>query len=116
VPKVAWRAAIAAMLGASGLDRIGRSIVTSDAHVDGNAVGGLMIDVFGREMTDARGSCAECGATNPLGALIAYTRAPGDVLRCPACGTVMLVAVALPASVRVSFAALRWVEPSSAAS
>jgi hypothetical protein len=85
----------------------------SDDHVDGNALGGLLIEVFGREMTDARGCCADCGAISALGALIAYTRAPGDVMRCPACGTVMLVAVALPTGVRVSMAALRWVEPSA---
>jgi hypothetical protein len=84
--------------------------MTGDSHVDGNALGGLMTDVFGREMTDARGCCAECGAINALGALVAYTRAPGDVLRCPACGTVMLVAVSLPAGVRVSVVAVRWME------
>ena len=62
-------------------------------------------------MTDARGCCAGCGAISALGALIAYTRAPGDVLRCPACETVMLVAVSLPTGVRVSLAAVRWLEP-----
>jgi hypothetical protein len=85
--------------------------MTDDAHVDGNALGGLMNEVFGREMTDARGCCAECGAVSALGALIAYTRAPGDVLRCPACDAVMLVAVALPTAVRVSVAGVLWVEP-----
>ncbi|MDX6647492.1 MAG: hypothetical protein QOK29_5117 [Rhodospirillaceae bacterium] len=85
--------------------------MTGDAHVDGNALGSLLIDVFGREMTDARGCCAGCGAINALGALIAFTRAPGDVLRCPGCGTVMVVAVVMPTGLRVSFEALRWVEP-----
>jgi hypothetical protein len=85
--------------------------MTGDTHVDGNALGSLLIDLFGREMTDARGCCAGCGAVNALGALIAFTRAPGDVLRCPGCGTVVLVAVALPGGVRVSLVALRWVEP-----
>jgi hypothetical protein len=86
--------------------------MSGDSHVDGNAVGGLMTDVFGREMTDARCCCADCGAVSALGALIAYTRAPGDVMRCPACGVVMLVAVALPGGVRVSMASLRWIEVS----
>jgi DNA-directed RNA polymerase subunit RPC12/RpoP len=85
--------------------------MSGDTHVDGNALGGLMTDVFGGEMTDARGCCGECGAINALGALLAYTRAPGDVLRCPRCGAVMLVAVGVPTGVRVSFAAVRWVEP-----
>jgi len=87
--------------------------MTSDAHVDGNALGGVLIDVFGREMTDARGCCAGCGAVTALGALIAYVRAPGDVLRCPACEAVVLVAVAMPAGVRVSLPGLRWLEPAT---
>ena len=82
-----------------------------DAHVDGNALGGLLAELFGREMTDARGCCGDCGAVNALGAMPAYTRAPGDVLRCPACEAVMLVAVSLPAGVRVSLGAVRWLEP-----
>jgi hypothetical protein len=85
--------------------------MTGASHLDGNALGGLLAELFGREMTDDRGCCAGCGAVNALGALLAFTRAPGDVLRCPGCGTVMLVAVALPGGVRVSLAALRWVEP-----
>jgi hypothetical protein len=85
--------------------------MSDDAHVDGNALGGLMNELFGREMTDARGCCDDCGAVNALGALPAYTRAPGDVLRCPACEAVMLVAVSLPAGVRLSLAAVRWLEP-----
>ena len=85
--------------------------MSDDAHVDGNALGGLMRDVFGPEMTDARGCCDECGAVNALGALVAYTRAPGDVLRCPDCAAVMLVAVSLPAGVRFSLVAVRWLEP-----
>jgi hypothetical protein len=85
--------------------------MTDETHLDGNAVGGVLIDAFGREMTDARGCCGACGTVNPLGALHAYTRAPGDVLRCPVCGNVVMVAVALPAAVRVSFVALRWMEP-----
>ena len=35
--------------------------MTDDNHVDGNAMGGLLMDVFGQEMTDARGCCASCG-------------------------------------------------------
>jgi hypothetical protein len=82
-----------------------------DDHVDGNAVGSLLIDVFGREMTDARACCAGCSAISYLGAFIAFTRAPGEVLRCPGCGTVMLVIVALPTALRVTFVAMRWLEP-----
>ena len=85
--------------------------MTGEDHVDGNAVGSLLIDAFGREMTDTRGCCAGCGAIDHVGAFIASTRAPGQVLRCPACGAVMLVIVALPTGLRVSFVAMRWLEP-----
>ena len=84
--------------------------MTSDAHVDGNALGGVLMELFGREMTDARGCCAECGAINRLGALIVYDRAPGDVVRCPGCDAVILVAVERPTGLRFNFVALRWVE------
>ena len=54
--------------------------MSDDRHLDGNAVGGLLIEVFGREMTSARGCCDGCGAINPLGAVLAFTEAPGVVL------------------------------------
>jgi Family of unknown function (DUF6510) len=79
-------------------------------HVDGNAVGGRLIDVFGRDMTATVGTCADCGAVNALGAVLAYTEAPGDVLRCPGCDAVLLVAVHVRAGYRVTIESLRSVE------
>jgi DNA-directed RNA polymerase subunit RPC12/RpoP len=61
--------------------------------VDGNAIGGLLIDVFGTEMTAARSTCATCGATRPVAELIVYRRAPGTVVRCRTCGSVLMVLV-----------------------
>lgn len=84
--------------------------MTSDDHLDGNALGALFRDLFGREMTDQRGCCDVCGAINLLGAAKAYRDAPGDVVRCANCGTVVMVAVPMPTGLRVSFQALRWVE------
>ncbi len=51
--------------------------MSDDRHLDGNAVGGLLIEVFGREMTSARGCCDGCGAINPLGAVLAFTDGAG---------------------------------------
>ena len=84
--------------------------MTSDAHVDGNAMAGLLMELFGREMTDARSCCSDCGAVNRLGALIVYDRGLGDVARCPDCGAVILVAVERPSGLRFHVAGLRWVE------
>jgi Family of unknown function (DUF6510) len=58
--------------------------------VDGNAVGGLLDEVFGREMTGSRCQCVHCGAVAMLGTLMAFTQAPGVVLRCPECEEVVL--------------------------
>ena len=85
--------------------------MANDAHLDGNAIGGLLIEVFGREMTHARGACSACGAVNAVGALIVYRSGPGDVVRCPGCTTVLVVATPLRDGPRVHFSALRWLEP-----
>jgi hypothetical protein len=84
--------------------------MTTDGYVDGNAMGGALMEMFGREMTDVLGRCAECGEINRLGALIVYDRAPGQVARCPGCDAVILVTVERQTGLRFHFAALRWVE------
>ena len=61
--------------------------------VDGNAIGGLLIDVFGTEMTAASSTCATCGASRPVAELVVYRRAPGTVVRCRTCGSVLMVLV-----------------------
>ena len=66
-----------------------------DRHVDANAIGGLLIQITGREITLEAGTCLDCGAVNPLGALIVYRDCPGYVCRCPGCGAVQLVIVEL---------------------
>ncbi|HET9286423.1 MAG TPA: DUF6510 family protein [Gaiella sp.] len=61
--------------------------------LDGNAIAGLLADVFGQEMTLATGTCASCGASGEVGTFVVYTRAPGTVARCPACTSVLMVLV-----------------------
>jgi Family of unknown function (DUF6510) len=61
--------------------------------VDGNAIGGLLIDVFGTEMTAASTTCATCGTSRPVAELVVYQRAPGTVARCRTCGSVLMVLV-----------------------
>ena len=61
--------------------------------VDGNAIGGLLIDAFGAEMTAASSTCATCGATRPVAELVVYRHAPGTVVRCRTCGSVLMVFV-----------------------
>jgi Family of unknown function (DUF6510) len=56
--------------------------------LDGNAVAGLLAEVFGAEMTTARGTCNGCGAVEAVGAVRVY-KAAGFVLRCPHCESVL---------------------------
>jgi len=59
--------------------------------LDGNAIGGLLHDVFGTEMTTAVGTCATCGATAQVAELVVYLRAPGTVVRCRNCLGLLMV-------------------------
>ena len=58
--------------------------------VDGNAIGGLLIDVFGTGMTAADSICGTCGTSRPMTELVVYRRAPGTVVRCRTCGSVLM--------------------------
>jgi Family of unknown function (DUF6510) len=63
------------------------------APLDGNAIAGLLFDVFGAEMTTALGVCASCGARGPIAESEVYLRAPGAVVRCRVCRDVHMVFV-----------------------
>ena len=61
-----------------------------ERELDGNALAGRLEALFGVDMTAVPGRCANCGVVNMVGAMRAYTDAPGAVLRCPACDEVVL--------------------------
>ena len=61
--------------------------------LDGNAIGGLLRDVFGTEMTAAIGTCASCGATGPVAETLVYLHAPGTVVRCRNCTGLLMAFV-----------------------
>ena len=61
----------------------------SDAmRVDGNAIAGILGEVFVQEMTAARIACGGCGKVEPVGAEHAYMQAPGS-RRCCHCDSVL---------------------------
>jgi hypothetical protein len=62
--------------------------------VDGNAIAGVLEAVFGGDVTAVPGRCAHCGTVNAVGALHAYVRGPGSVLRCPSCEGIVMRVVA----------------------
>jgi hypothetical protein len=63
-----------------------------DGCLDGNAIAGLLRELFDREMTGVLRGCASCGDRSPIGAHRAY-RGAGMVLRCPSCEDVAMTVV-----------------------
>jgi DNA-directed RNA polymerase subunit RPC12/RpoP len=59
-------------------------------YVDGNALGGTFLELFGIEMTVATGVCGTCGRAGEVATLHVYLRAPGAVVRCPQCSSVLM--------------------------
>jgi hypothetical protein len=60
------------------------------ARLDGNVAAGLLAEIFCREPSGAVAICGGCGATAPLGSLLAYGLDMGAILRCPVCDTAVL--------------------------
>ena len=70
--------------------------MNTELMLDGNAVAGLLQDLFGEDMTASPTECASCGCEGDLATLLAFTQSPGIVLRCPACESVMIRIVRTP--------------------
>jgi Family of unknown function (DUF6510) len=64
-------------------------------RLDGNAIGGVLEEIFGRDLTIALGICANCRAQHQVGGLHVY-RAAGVVVRCPDCDAVLMRIVEAP--------------------
>jgi hypothetical protein len=58
--------------------------------LDANAAAGMLMEIFGTEMTIAASQCTHCGNKAMLGTLRAYMHAPGLVLRCSVCTQVVM--------------------------
>jgi Family of unknown function (DUF6510) len=54
-------------------------------RLDGNAVGGLLGEIFTFETTTAEGACNRCGTVAHLGQQMAYVSDIGTVVRCASC-------------------------------
>jgi len=61
----------------------------AELKLDGNAIGGLMLELFGVELTATPCVCAGCGAREEMARLDVYTGA-GIVVRCCHCEAVMI--------------------------
>lgn len=82
--------------------------------LDGNAIAGLLLDVFGAEMTTATGVCASCGGAGYVAELEVYVQAPGTVARCRSCKSVLMVLVTVRGITCVDLRGLTSLEPALA--
>lgn len=67
--------------------------LNDDRTLDGNAIGGLLIEVFGTEMTTAMATCGSCGAARAVAELAVYMPGLGTVVRCRSCGAMLMTFV-----------------------
>jgi hypothetical protein len=64
-----------------------------DDVLDGNAIGGMLIELFGTEMTAAVGTCGVCGYSGPVAEMAVYQPRLGTVVRCRVCDNALMVFV-----------------------
>ena len=67
--------------------------------LDGNALAGMLQEIFSMEMTASPTQCTHCGYEGEVGTLLAFICSPGLVLRCPGCENVILRIVTTPSAV-----------------
>ncbi len=65
-------------------------MTTDDRHLDGNAAGGILGQIFALEMTTAEVVCANCDMVGPIGAALVYGMEMGTIIRCPGCGEALI--------------------------
>ena len=83
----------------------------ADLVLDGNAVGGLLQELYGSDVTAEVGTCPSCGHDAHVGAMLAYTHGPGMVLRCPSCTDVLIRVARTPRGTFVEVRALGIAPP-----
>ncbi len=82
-----------------------------DEHrLDGNAVGGIMGEVFAFEMTTAEAACARCDSTYRVGALMVYAHDMGTVVRCVACDNAMIRIARSPGRYRLDLRGVKYLQ------
>lgn len=77
--------------------------------LDGNAIAGLLQEVFAVEPTTTLGTCGACGMTGEVGAAHVF-RGAGIVIRCPKCDNVLVKIVTAGARRWISFPGLLALE------
>ena len=81
-------------------------------HVDGNAIAGLLMEIFAVDMTAARGECTNCGDVAPMADTRVFMDAPGIVVRCRSCGGVLATIIDDGEHRRINLQGLTWLDVS----
>jgi Family of unknown function (DUF6510) len=81
-----------------------------DRRLDGNAIGGVLLELFATELTAATSVCGSCGAVEQLATMHVYMDAPGIVGRCCQCDAVQLRIVRAPGRTWIDMRGMRSLE------
>ena len=77
--------------------------------LDGNAIAGLLQEVFAVEMTTAIVTCERCSAADAVGAIPVF-RGAGIVLRCRSCNSALMTIVRDGTRVWMSLSGVRTLQ------
>jgi hypothetical protein len=83
---------------------------TRDLVLDGNAIGGLLLELFGTDLTAAPCSCDHCGAQEEMARFDVYVQCPGVVVRCRSSGNLLITIVRGPTRTVVGLRGARRLE------
>lgn len=81
--------------------------------LDGNALAGMLAEIFSVDITSVVGSCAHCRRTGPLADTVVYVSAPGVVARCRGCSEVMLRVAQAPGRMWLDLRGLQCLQVAS---
>ncbi|HYM96190.1 MAG TPA: DUF6510 family protein [Candidatus Sulfotelmatobacter sp.] len=81
-----------------------------EMRLDGNAIAGLLREIFTMEMTTSEATCEGCGTVSVMGRVHVYMNAPGIVVRCPGCEQVLIRIVKGPQRYWVDMRGMRCLE------
>ena len=82
----------------------------AELKLDGNAIAGMLLDIFGREMTEEVTTCTTCRAEHPLGRLHVYSHGMGTVVRCASCGSVQMKVTSIRGTYLVDLRGVRLLQ------
>jgi hypothetical protein len=85
-------------------------MTTDEQHVDGNAAGGVLGQIFAFEMTTAQVICASCDNEWAIGAAAVYATAMGTIVRCPGCGAALIRVAHGPQRYWIDFSGTRMLQ------